>query len=64
MKNKTNLYTGLFLIIFGIFSVIFGAFLQQQIFNKESDAPFIFGIVFIIMGIREIIKYRKSQPKE
>ena len=60
MKNKTKLYTGLFLVIFGIFSVVFGAFLQQQIFNKESDAPYIFGVVFIVMGIREIISYKKS----
>ncbi len=64
MQNKNKFYVGLFLIIFGVFSVIFGAFLQKQLFSKESDAPYIFGVVFIIMGIKTLVDYKKEKPNE
>ncbi|MBQ7957609.1 MAG: hypothetical protein IJ279_06180 [Clostridia bacterium] len=68
MKNKTNLYTGLFLIIGGLTIIILKILSPDPLFNKESDFPYILGIVFIaagmIIGIKLLIDYKKEKTNK
>lgn len=60
MKKKDKLYVGIMLIILGLAALVFGFFMQNKIPDSKIQFTHIFGVVFIIAGIKSIVDYRKA----